>query len=92
MLPEYEQLHQLRLDRDWTFKQLSDAMQQFGLPLAPRTLNYLLTHETRQQRTRERTAHKVRQFLARVHIEGLPTVRRKGKRHDRRGRHPASHD
>jgi hypothetical protein len=79
MFPEYAALEALRLDQDWTYTQLAQAMRKCGLVLSHRTLNYLLTNEGAQSRVHARTRHKIRRFLELV-TDHVPTITRRRKR------------
>ena len=60
--PELAELAALRLDRDWTWKELAAAMRRAGFPISLYTLRYSLK-VNRQARPIDRTLHKIRRFL-----------------------------
>lgn len=55
-----------RLDRDWTFKQLAEAMARAGVQMSPRTLHYLVKQKGVHTNTQDRIAHKLRKYMRHV--------------------------
>lgn len=67
MLPEFEELDRLRLERDWTFAELAaDMARVTGNRMVPRTLHYLCKRAPLDATPRDRTLHKVRRYLERA--------------------------
>ena len=67
MLPDYFALNLVRLDNDWSYQTLANKMAEAGVGIPFRTLHYLLTHDDKGARSRDRTLHKVRKFLRYAH-------------------------
>ncbi len=81
LLPECAELDAYRLARDWTFQQLSDAMREIDINLAPRTLHYILKRAPVGHRPLDRTLYKINLFLKHVRaVEARRASRRKSAR------------
>jgi hypothetical protein len=81
MLPEYAILVDRRLAHDWTWQQLADDVHdRAGIQISARTLHYLTKHD--DVHARDRTLHKIRQYLAAIEHEG-PNDRRRALRRRR---------
>lgn len=66
LLPELAKLDAIRLDRDWSMRELAIAMDRHGCGISPRTLHYLLREHTTTAKPFDRTLHKIRVYLAHV--------------------------
>jgi hypothetical protein len=72
MLPECVTINTLRLDRDWSWKTLAHMISQANdVPIAWRTVHYLLTQPDTPTRARDRTLHKLKKFVVWAKTEGL---------------------
>jgi len=68
-MPQHEllgRLNEYRLDHDYTFEQLADAMEKAGFALSPRTLHYVLKRMKPDGVPHDRTLHRIRRFLESV--------------------------
>lgn len=74
---ELAELDALRLDRDWTWAELSAAMDARGVEMSPRTLHYLLKRAPAQAQPLDRTLHKIRTYLATVKADARRRARRR---------------
>lgn len=67
--PEYLQLIELRLERDWSWRYLQDRMERAGCPVSFGTITYMRSRNgqdvsrLRWTGPRERTLYKIRKFL-----------------------------
>ena len=66
MEKEFLDLDAHRLDHDWSWSQLAEAMHDAGIEFAARTLHYLCKRQPADAHARDRTLHKVRKYLAYV--------------------------
>lgn len=65
--PEFAELDALRLDRDWTWLELSNDMKRIiGAEVSPRTLHFLCRRLPVNGHALDRTMHKIRKYLAHV--------------------------
>lgn len=80
MLSEVRALEALRLNRDWTFAELSAAMAKLDLYVSPRTLHYLIKNMPPQARPLDRTMFKLQKFLAHMKRLDAQTKSRRRKR------------
>jgi len=67
LLPEIAELDAYRLEKDWTWEQLSAAMGRANIPMSPRTLHYLIKRAPADAKPLDRTLHKIRKFLVAMH-------------------------
>jgi hypothetical protein len=67
--PEMAELEAYRLDRDWSWIKLSEAMAKRGVKMSPRTLYHLLKRAHPDERPHDRTLHKIRLYLKRTEAE-----------------------
>ncbi len=70
-----DELDQIRLDNDWSYRELSEDMTRAGCPVADKTLQTMLRRRTRQPW--DRTLHKIRRYLESRRASS-PARRRKG--------------
>lgn len=56
-----DRLDAVRLDKDWSFRQLSDDMARAGVIVSAQTLHQVLTD--RESKPYDRTLHKIRRYL-----------------------------
>jgi transcriptional regulator with XRE-family HTH domain len=73
-----DRLAALRLDRDWSYRQLSDDMARVGVRASQQTLHQILND--RSLTPYDRTLHKIRVYLDTLDAE------RSGKRRRKSGR------
>ena len=62
--PELEALRDLRLARDWSWRQLGDHLHDCGVNVSPHTLQRLMADPSRQPN--ERTLYKLQRFLKNI--------------------------
>lgn len=70
-----DRLNDIRLDRDWSYRQLADDITRVtGLEISAATLQPLLSAEPNDRpKPYDRTLHKIRKYLAAQQpIEGAP--------------------
>jgi hypothetical protein len=61
--PEIAALDAYRLEHDWTFDQLAEAMDRAHCAIPARTLHYLLKRLPRDAKPLDRTIFKIKKFL-----------------------------
>jgi len=66
-LPEIAELDAYRLEKDWTWEKLSEAMRRTNIDMSPRTLHYLVKRAPADAKPLDRTLHKIRKFLVAMH-------------------------
>ena len=76
MLPELAELNAYRLEKDWSFEQLTTAMRRAKIEMSPRTLHYLIRRAPVDSKPLDRTVHKLRKFLAHVRVHDAAVARR----------------
>jgi len=76
--PEFAALDAYRLDHDWTWQQLANAMAKAECAVPYRTLHYLVKRAPRNAKPLDRTMHKIRKFLELIADEKKP--RRRSRR------------
>jgi len=74
---ELEQLNDVRLERDWTFRQLAEDMASRDLSIPARTLHLLLTNPP--DKPYDRTLFKIRRYLDSLSAQRSPNRPRKSK-------------
>lgn len=64
--PELDQLNAIRLRNDWSIRELRNAMHDAGVRVSSRTLQYLITPTSSNDRhiPTDRTLYKIRVYLA----------------------------
>jgi hypothetical protein len=77
--PEFAELDTYRLDRDWTWAELSAAMGERDIQMSPRTLHYLLKAAPADAKPHDRTLHKIQKFLAHTRQASQRRARRARK-------------
>jgi len=63
MTPEVEALNAYRIEKDWSFQQLSQAMTNVGCAISRSTLYELCVRNPEGRRHFDRTDFKIRRFL-----------------------------
>ena len=75
-----------RVEHDWTWHQLADAMATAGVPFSPRTLHYLCKRQPEDACARDRTLHRIRKYLAHVRAAAAAAAEADQRTADRRAR------
>jgi hypothetical protein len=70
-------LDAIRLDRDWSMRELAIEMDRQGCGISPRTLHYLLRDKP-NTKPFDRTLHKIRVYL--THVRNLDRDRRRRRK------------
>ena len=76
-LPELDALNSIRLNHDWSIRDLAVRMKAHGCPVGERTLHDLLMKTRRRRGPFDRTLYKIRVYLA--HLEQLDEKARQKK-------------
>ena len=76
--PEYAELDAYRLEKNWTWAQLSGAMRDADAPLSGRTLYHLCKRAHSDERPLDRTIYNIRKFLAHVRATDGAALARAG--------------
>jgi hypothetical protein len=76
--PEYEELDAYRLQKDWTFEELAQAMARVGVHMSPRTLHYLVKRSKPGSHPLDRTLFKINTYLE--HVRAAKRRRRPTRR------------
>lgn len=74
---ERARLDRYRLERGWSWQQLSDAMARLNIELSPRTLHYIVKGAPVGYQPHDRTLYKIKRFWKRMRDT---EVRRKSRR------------
>jgi hypothetical protein len=69
-----DRLEQLRLDKDWSYRQLSEDMRRAGYVLPAGTLHQLLEDRPNAYK---RTLHKIRKYLASLEQQKATSPKRR---------------
>lgn len=84
-MPEYAELDAYRLEKDWSWAQLAEAMKAAGAPVTAANLHFLCTRAVAGKMTpvkrqpkqpQDRTIYKIRKFLGYVHENDIQAHRR----------------